>query len=119
MNLIIKTKNLKLTGELRSFIENKIGGLKKFLKRFKEGNSVSFDTFIDIERETLHHRKGEIYKAEAKIVMFKKNLVSIARGENLKNAIVRIKKELEKEIKKYKLKIVEIHRRKERKAKRK
>ena len=80
MKIIIKSKNFELTAQLESFINKKIGGLTKFLKAF-EGHSLPvaggrslFDTFVEVERETMHHRKGDIFKAEAKIYLPGKSL---------------------------------------------
>ena len=73
MNITIKAKNIELTAPLESFINKKIGGLKKFLGSFQnhsllitEGRNL-FDTLVEIKRETMHHKKGNIFKAEAKI----------------------------------------------------
>ena len=35
MNIIIKTKNLELTPALKEWIDEKVGGLGKFVKRFE------------------------------------------------------------------------------------
>ena len=117
MNIIIKTKNLELTKLLRDVVNNKIGGLKKFIKKFKKGQDILFDTFVEVERESRHHKKGDIFKTEVKIVLLGKNLFAKAHGEDLIKTITNVKKELEKEIKRYKTKIVELPRRKYRKFK--
>ena len=117
MNIIIKTKNLELTDWLKNVVNNKIGGLKKFLKKFKKGQDVLFNTFVEVEKETRHHRKGDIFRTEVKIVLFSKDLVAKAHGDNLVRTITEVKKELEREIQKYKLKAIELPRRKYRKIK--
>lgn len=117
MNIIIKTKNLELTDWLRDVVNNKIGGLKKFIKKFKKGQNILFDTFVEVEKESLHHKKGDIFRTEVKIRMFSKNLVARAHGEELIKTITDVKKELEREIQKYKFKEVELPRRKYRKIK--
>lgn len=118
MNLIIKTKNLELTDRLQKVIYDKIGRVKKFLKNFKRGQDMVFDTFIDVERETKHHKKGDVFFTEVKIVLLGKNIVAKAHGENLIKTISDVKNELESEIKKYKTKVIELPRRTYRKAKR-
>lgn len=112
MNIIIKTKNLELTDKLKDTINNKIGGLKKFLKKFKKEEEDLFDTFVEVERESRHHRKGDIFKTEVKIKMPMRNLLAEAHGENLIKTITDVKKELEIEIQKYKFKAIELPRRK-------
>ena len=56
------------------------------------------------EKETRHHRHGEIFRATAQVMLPGKSLVAEAKGEDLLLAIVEVKDELQQEIKKYKLK---------------
>ena len=122
MRIIIKTKNLKLTANLQEFIEEKIGGLEKFTKilqkkdNFEKGKS-SEEFFVEVGRETKHHKKGDIFRAEARVHLPPKTLVAISEKDNLKEAIVKVKNELESEIRKCKLKKIEIPRRKARRMK--
>ncbi len=112
MNIIIKAKNLKLTAEFQEFIEEKIGGLKKFSKILQrkdnfEKRNDSGEFFVEVEKETQHHRKGYIFKAEARINLPGKTLVAASKKDDLKQAIVEVKDRLQQEIKKYKLKKTE------------
>ncbi len=109
MNIIIKTKNIELTDSLEMFIRAKIGKLEKFLP---DGGEI----FIEIERETSHHKKGEVFSAEAMIELPGKKLIAQAKGEDLGKAVTEIKEELEIEIKKYRLKKIEIPRREAKKS---
>jgi len=124
MDVIIKAKNLELTADLQKFINNKIGGLKKFTRifqkedNFKGGKSIG-EFFVEVERVTRHHRKGDIFRAEARIHLPGKTLMAISRKDDLGRAIVEMKDELQREIKKYKLKKTEVLIRKARKEKRK
>ncbi len=120
MNIIIKTKNVKLTKDLQEFIEEKIGGLKRFTKilqkkdSFEKGKDFR-EFFVEIEKETNHHKKGYIFRAEARVHLPGKTLVAISEKDDLKRAIVEVKDELQQEIKKYKLKKTELVIRKQRK----
>lgn len=113
MNIIIKAKNLELTEDLKEFIEEKIGGLKRFTKilqkkdSFKKGKD-SGEFFVEIERETNHHKKGNIFRAEARVHLPGKTLVAISERDDLKRAIVEVKDELQQEIKKYKSKTAKL-----------
>jgi ribosomal subunit interface protein len=121
MKIIIKTKNLELTAFLQNYIEEKIGGLKKFISVLKkddgeEGKTLA-EVFVEIEKETIHHRKGEIFKAEAQIILPGKSLLAQATGEDLLMAIVEVKDELQQEIKKYKTKKIDLKKKEGRKIK--
>ena len=121
MEIIIKTKNLKLTADLQEFIEEKIGGLKKFTKILQKEDSKKGKTlteiFVEVEKENRHHKKGDIFRAEAIIHLPGKTLVAISEKDDLKRAIIEVKDELQQEIKKYKLKKTEEIIRKQRKNK--
>jgi len=117
MKIIIRTKNLELTDDLQKFVDEKIGGLKKFLSILKEDKKTLTETFVELEKETLHHKKGQIFRTEVQIQLPGKKLIAEAKGEDLKKAIVKVKDELQQEIKKYKLKITETTRRSQRKLK--
>jgi len=111
MQLIIKTKNLDLTNSLENLVNKKMSGLEKFLK------SKDSKVFVEIEKETKHHRKGDIFAAEVIIGAPGESLVARAHGEDLIRALVQAREQLEREIRKHKAKIVELPRRKYRKIK--
>jgi len=110
MQIIIKTKNIELTASLEKFIQTKIGKLNKFFH-------TEAEIFVEIERETSHHRKGEVFSAEAIVVLAGKKLVAKAKNEEMGKAITEVKEEMEIELKKYKLKKIELPRRLARKSK--
>lgn len=96
MKINIKTKNLSLTPSLQDYINEKIGSLEKFI-------TVS-EIFVEVEKETKHHRHGEVFGAEAQIMLPGKSLVAKATSDDLLAAIVKVKDEMQQEIKKYKTK---------------
>jgi ribosomal subunit interface protein len=105
--------------QFQSFVEEKIGSLKKYvdvLKREEEKNTLA-EVFVDVEKETKHHVKGNVFKAEAKILFPGKKIIAKAMGDDLLLAIVKLKDKLQQEIKKYKLKPMEARRRLQRKSK--
>ncbi len=95
MQIIIKATNIELTDGLRSFIEEKIGELEKFLENRTEA-------FVEIGKPSYHHQKGNVFYAECQIPLPGKGVRSEAQGKNLKGAIVEVKDELQRELKKYK-----------------
>ena len=108
MQIITKTKNLELTEALQNYIDEKIGALKKF---------VDAEIFVEVEKETKHHNKGDIFFCQIEVALPGKSLISKPSSDDLYKAIVLAKKEMEQEIKKYKVKNVEKNRRLRRKTK--
>ena len=106
MKIISKTKNLELTPSLENYINEKIGSLEKFIKNLQkeeEGKTLS-EIFVEVEKESKHHRHGDIFRATAQVILPGKSLIAEAKGEDLLLVIVEVKDELQQEIKKYKLK---------------
>ena len=128
MKIIITTKNLELTESIKNFIEEKIGSLKKFITVLNEGaqkkglpasrqGKTLAEAFVEIKKETKHHRKGDVFKAKTEILLPGKKVVAESTGDDLLLAIVEVKDELQQEIKKYKTKAIDFERGKQRKAK--
>jgi len=73
MKINILTKNIKLTPALKDFIEEKINPLEKFAKilqnkkcynHFLGRGKPKVEAWIEIGKETLHHKKGPFFWAE-------------------------------------------------------
>jgi len=120
MKIDIKTKNLELTESLKSFTEEKIGSLRKFVDILKDDVPEKGKTLAEIsvivERETRHHKKGEVFLTKAEIILPGKKIMAQASGDNLLSTIVEVKDRLQQEIKKYKTKNVEAPRREQKKS---
>ena len=117
MKIIIRTKNLELTASLKSFIEEKIGSLKKFinvLKKEEDKNTLA-EVFFEIEKESKHHNKGEGFRSEARILLPSKKIMAESSGDDLLLTVVETKDKLQQEIKKYKEKTITKNRRSQRK----
>lgn len=125
MRITIKTKNLELTPELESFVQKKIGSVKKFLGSFQNhhlpvaGDRDLFETFVEVEKETNHHRKGDIFRAEAKIYVPGRSLFAKVHGEEIMKLVNELRDELESEIRKYKTRVIEFPIRKAKKTEQK
>jgi ribosomal subunit interface protein len=119
MKIIIRTKNLELTPVFKNHIEEKIGSLKKFvdvLKREEDKNTLA-EIFFEVEKETKHHNKGEVFRSEARILLPGKKIMAEAFGDDLFLTVVEIKDKLQQELKKYKVKKIYGDRRLQRKSK--
>lgn len=120
MKLTIKTKNIELTDELLRFAEEKFYMLRKFISILKkeEEKKTLADVLVELEKETRHHRKGDIFVAKCSIRLPGKSLMSKDKSEDILKSIIKAKDEMEREIKKYKFKKTDIRRREQRKLKR-
>ena len=70
--------------------------------------------FVEIARSTRHHRKGDVFYAEAtfETVPGGKQMRGVAEGPDIRLAIDQVKEKLKKEVRRYKDKLVETRRRK-------
>lgn len=99
MQIDIEATNLELTPPLREYIEKKIGKLAKFLRRFDES---SVHVRVEVARSTRHHRHGNIYHAEANLHFPGGMLRAEHQAEDVRVAVDKVKKVLQREIRKYK-----------------
>jgi len=79
MKIIIKTKNLKLTGVLKEYVNKKINSLERFL----EEENFLVKAQIEIEKTTLHHKKGPFFRTECQIQLPGKDVRVESVSENL------------------------------------
>ena len=121
MKITIKTKNLELTDAIQTYVEKKIGSIKKFINILKqdtpEKGKTLAEIFIEVEKESVHHKNGDVFVVKAQVVLPGKSLTIGARSDDLYKAIIAAKDELKLEIEKYKFKKIDKNRREERKAK--
>jgi len=97
----IKTTNLKLTPAIESYINQKIErDLAKFVSRLDEKGAA--ELFIEIARTTRHHKRGDVFRAEADLRLPGKVLRAEAEEWDIRVAIDQVKDDLQREIKKYK-----------------
>ncbi|KKS01161.1 MAG: hypothetical protein UU54_C0010G0003 [Candidatus Yanofskybacteria bacterium GW2011_GWA2_41_22] len=96
MQIIISTKNITLDEALDVFVREKIGGLDHLI-----GND-KFEAKVEIGKPSLHHRSGEVFYAEVNLRIGGNLLRATCSHEDLRNAIVDVKEELQLQIKKFK-----------------
>ncbi|XOB41520.1 MAG: ribosome hibernation-promoting factor, HPF/YfiA family [Candidatus Nealsonbacteria bacterium] len=123
MKIIIKTKNIKLNRPLKDYIEEKLNSLEKFLKTFQKKiyynhffgkGKPRIEAWVEIGKESLHHRKGPVFRAEVQMRFPGMSLRAEAVSKNLRTAITEVKDELQREFKQYKEKITSLGKRKTR-----
>ena len=72
------------------------------------------EVHVEVDKETKHHKKGELFFCQLEVKLPGKSLVVKSESDDLYKAIISAKKELQQEIQKYKVKNVEKNRRKQR-----
>jgi ribosomal subunit interface protein len=121
MKIITKAKNLEMTASLDNFINEKVGSLKKFIDILKQdiidGEKTLAEVFVEVEKETDHHKNGQIFSCQLEVRLPGKSLVVKSSSDDLQKAIMAAKKEMEESIKKYKFKKIDKTRREQRKSK--
>lgn len=127
MKIVIKTKNLKLNQALRQYIREKINSLEKFLKilydkekyfnSFYKKGKPRVEAWVEIGKTTLHHQKGRVFRAECQMRLPGKSVRATAQRKDLRLAIDEVKDELQREIKKYKNKLIAQTKRSQRRLK--
>ncbi len=103
MKITIKSTKLGLTPALNVYIEEKLGRLSKLMKSWEENDSVLLR--VEVARTTRHHKKGDVYRAEANLDVPGSEIRAEAENKNIRLAISEMYKKLEGEVKKLKGKI--------------
>src|SRR3989344_1106072 len=102
MKIILSGKNIKLDEPLKVFVEDKIGGLEKLFGPSASSGQAQLEARVEIGLPSKHHRSGRIYYAEVNLKVGGKLLRATCQHEDLRNAIVDVKNELQSRIKKLK-----------------
>lgn len=104
MDIYIKAST-DMTPSFRNYIEDKIGSLAKFVKRFDESGEAAI--WLEVSRTTRHHKKGgEVYMASADLRLPKKILRAEEYADDPRKAIDQAKDTLRLEIEKYRTRFV-------------
>lgn len=98
MKTHIKTKNMEMTEAIDSYISTKTSELEKFINQPLE----SVEAWVEVGKNTNHHKNGEVFEATIDIKMPGKVFRAKEAKEDLYVAINEVKDELQREIRKYK-----------------
>lgn len=94
MHIKIQATDMKLTREIDDYIRKRIGTISRFL-----GNEDAMAMAeVEVGRITYHHKRGEVFKAEANLDMPGKQFRATAEAEDLYTAIDEVRQELEREV---------------------
>ena len=117
MRIIIKATNLKLTPSIKNHIEEKIGSLEKFTQKIETEDSPLakskplLEVWVEVGKVSRHHRKGDVFRAEAQIRIPGREMRVEATEDNLFLAINEVKDGLQRDLKKYSDKRTSLHKR--------
>ncbi|MEK7554622.1 MAG: ribosome-associated translation inhibitor RaiA [Patescibacteria group bacterium] len=100
MKLHLKATSIDLTEPLKIYIDEKLGGIEKFVERWDMEGAV--EIWIEVGRTTRHHKKGDVFRAEADLRLPGKVLRAEEEDFDLRVAIDRVRDKLKREIERYK-----------------
>lgn len=100
MNINIKADGFELTPSIRDKVMKKLMTIGKLLSEFDDKGEIELD--FEVSRTTRHHRKGDVFYAEANLSLPKKLIRAESTKEELGAAIDEVKERLSETIKKYK-----------------
>ncbi len=102
MRINIKATGLELTPPLKEYIEEKVGGLSKYLSRLESERGLDIEVFVEVARSTRHHHKGMVYYAEANFELPGGMLRASDEKTDVRAAVDGLKDKLREELVKYK-----------------
>lgn len=108
MRVLIKSTDFTLTAAIEDYIQKKIGGLEKYLKRL---DSPAVEVRVEVGRTTGHHRKGNIFRAEANLKLTGHLLRAVEESDDVYAALDLVHEELKRQIISFKEKTITERRR--------
>ena len=98
MKIIIESGGMELSDAIRAYAEKRLRTLQKFLARFEKSGDL--ELHLEILRTTQHHRKGDVYQANAKIRLPGKILSAGEKASDVHAAVNLVKNVLKVKLKK-------------------
>ena len=95
----IKTTRVTLTPALRAFVERKMAMLATHLAPLDKEGAVRLR--VEIGKPSSHHRKGEVFYAEANLTLGKSMIRATHEDVTIQNAVTKVKNILKERIAKY------------------
>lgn len=95
MQVTLRAKDVELTEDLKGFAEKKLGGLSKYFDHVMEIR-------VELEKMTNHHKQGFIYQASVEMDVPGEKLFVKESSEEIKDAINKVKEEMQRKIEHYK-----------------
>ncbi|KKS26389.1 MAG: hypothetical protein UV36_C0015G0009 [Parcubacteria group bacterium GW2011_GWC2_42_6] len=99
MNIIIKTKDIKLSPAVEGYIKKRVEGLKKFIKNF-DGESIR--TEVEVGKTSRRHQSGDIFRSEINLTVGGKFFRAESEQATVQAAVDETRDDLEQQIRKFK-----------------
>ncbi len=100
MTIEIKETGVRVSPALCEFLRSRLLPLSRFVKRFEASGEIRL--FVEIARTSKHHRKGNIFYAEATAQLQKELVRADATNVDFRTAIDTLKDILKREFVRYK-----------------
>lgn len=113
MQISIKATGIELTQAIGNYVNEKIGGLEKYLKRLDQG---AVEARVEVGKTTRHHNKGDIFRAEINLTLPGGVLRAEEENSDLYASIDLMHDEIKRQIVSFKDKRIEKNVRKARKS---
>lgn len=104
MRLTIKGTKYELSDEVKRYIEERIGGLEKFLPKIDPSSVLCR---VEVSMTTKHHRKGDIFRAEINLDILGDVWRAEAMSDDIYAAIDEARDELKREMIERKHKVID------------
>lgn len=98
MNINIKGTNIELTSAITEYAHKKISVLEKYVEPKHEGAVFH----VEVGKTTQHHRRGDVFRAEIRIIGAGLDLYVVKEAEDLYAAIDLVENETARELKRVK-----------------
>ena len=101
MHINTKATNIKLTPEISEYLDKRLSSLEKLID--SEDESVMCD--VEVGKSTMHHKSGEIFRAEINLHTSEQDYRAVSEKEDLYSAINSAKEEIMQSIRQHRSKI--------------
>jgi len=99
MNINISAQNLDLTDAYKTYIEEKLHSLDKFVSKI---DPDSVQAWVIVARTTNHHKHGDVYHTEVNLRVSGETYRARAEGADARAIIDEVKDRLKEELIKHK-----------------
>ena len=114
MDIHVFATDLEMTDELRSYVEQKVGDVRR---AFGDMDLTSVTIDVEVARTTRHHRKGDkLYRAEATVRLPRQRLRVEEYDATPKTAVSKLKQSLSREIRTWRERLADLRRKGARRA---